>query len=455
MKILGNNSFFTNAFKNFNKEKQIYSGIGNNIPNSSLPKEVETLIIGGGLLGLSTAIRLAKDNRDVVVVDMNKIGEGASGRSGGQLWPGYEMSFSEMEEKFGSNLTVKTWNLTDETLLEIHERINTREDKCDFVPGLLLASKTKNQTKFIKEEARIMKEKGMDFVTFIPKEEMNNYVNTNVYSNGILFKGNIEGRQYGHINPLKYVQTTALVASGLGVKLVENTKVEGVYKMKNSKYRIVTSKGEIIVKNVIFATGADFIRPKGVDYNIIPRTHIPVQTIIIATEPIAESIVDKIIPSRVCFCDAGSVAMNYVALIPDKDKEKYYRLTFGGADTLMQLETALEIPRLEKEMREMFPQLDEHKVKIDKTWGGDCDMSRTTTPIIANPQDGIYYAAGFSGQGMVNTALYGTAIAERIIGENCEKFEILEKINSHKYSNNSLIAWLQASEMVFLKGVNE
>lgn len=435
-------------FKNLNKERPVYDGVEELAPNSPLPQETETLVVGGGLLGLSTALTLAEAGREVVVVEMNNIGDGPSGRSGGQLWPGYELFLSEMKEKFGRDLTLKAWRLTDEALGEVHRRLSRRADRCDFIPGLIVTSKTKAQAEWLQKEAQDFKDFGLDFASYVSGEDLKKYINTGRYFNGILFVGE-EGRQYGHINPLKYTQTTALLAHEAGAKLIENTAVEKISPTKDARYLVTTSQGEVIAKNIVLATGVDFLRPKGIDYGIVSRDNISTQTVILATEPIPEALALEMIPGNVCLADCDDRNMNYVALATDADRAGYYRLTFGGADALMQAETISEIPKIEREMRKMFPQLDRENIKIEKVWGGNCDMSSTLMPSILNPRPGIYHADGFSGQGMVNTTLYGAAIAEKILEKDTGKFEILEQLNPPSYSKNILVAWLQAMRVMF------
>ena len=55
-------------------------------PFPTLSGEVTTdvCIIGGGLTGVSAALELAEQQRDVVLLEANRIGWGASGRNGGQ-----------------------------------------------------------------------------------------------------------------------------------------------------------------------------------------------------------------------------------------------------------------------------------------------------------------------------------------------------------------------------------
>ena len=79
--------FWRNILTDFNTAKPVYAGIDNPAIPSSLPAETETVVIGGGLLGLSAALELAQAGHSAVVIEANKIGDGPSARSGGQPWP--------------------------------------------------------------------------------------------------------------------------------------------------------------------------------------------------------------------------------------------------------------------------------------------------------------------------------------------------------------------------------
>ncbi len=354
-----------------------------------------------------------------------------------------------MRETFGDNLAISAWHLTDETLKKVFNRAAMRPDKCDFSPGVLLTAKTLPQAEWIEEEIKQFEEAGFKFASYIPKDRIKDYVNTDLYLNGILFKGDEEGRQYGHLNPLKYTQTVAKLAHDVGAELFEHAPVKGVEALEEGGYLVTTPEGAVKAKNVVLATGVNFMRPKGIDYDVVPRTNVPVQTVILATEPIPGKLAREMVPGDACFCDASDAAMNYGRLIPEPDKPGYFRLTFGGADSLAQIQTALAVKGIEKEMREMFPQLDREGIKVEKVWGGNCDLSKTALPVLINPLPGIYHASGFSGQGMVNTALYGSAIADKILGKDTGKFETLQQLNSDSYSANKILAWVQAARTLF------
>ena len=443
--------------KDFSKAAPPYQGIDEKHSQAPLPKEVETVVVEGGQLGLNTALELAEKGRSVLVLEKGAIAGSSSARSGGQMWPGFEASLSEMTEpgnKIGDNLAKSVWGLVHETMRKIHTRISTREDKCDFHPGVLLLAKTTPQAEWIQEEAAAYKKAGFGYASYLEQSQIKNeFINTDFYLNGILFRGE-EGEQYGHLNPLKYTETVAKLAQDKGAQIREQSPVQRIRVLEEGGYIVSTPEGDVKAKNIVMATGVDFLRPKGVDFNLVPRTNVPVSTVILTTGPIPEKLAREMMPGDAAFADASDVAMNYGRMIPDPENPGHYRLTFGGADGLFKLHTAWEVRSMEKEMRRIFPQLEREGIAIEKMWSGQIDLSRDRMPMLLNPRDGFYHASGFSGHGMVNTALYATAIAEKMLGDGA-KFETLQQLNPEAFSNSKLKAIFEAATIVLPDAVRE
>ena len=72
-----------------------------------LPQEIDILIVGAGLTGLSAARTAAKAGRAVLVVDQHAPGFGASSRNGGMLGGGHRLSIAEMTARYGKDLAFK------------------------------------------------------------------------------------------------------------------------------------------------------------------------------------------------------------------------------------------------------------------------------------------------------------------------------------------------------------
>ncbi len=95
---------------------------------------VEICVIGGGFSGVSAALTLAERGHDVVLLEANRIGWGASGRNGGQVLPGWSGE-GEMEKQLGA----RARDFLRRTRYRGHEIIERRIEKysidCDYVRG--------------------------------------------------------------------------------------------------------------------------------------------------------------------------------------------------------------------------------------------------------------------------------------------------------------------------------
>jgi glycine/D-amino acid oxidase-like deaminating enzyme len=60
----------------------------------------QVAVIGAGYTGLSAALYLGEAGRDVVVLDGMDLGDGASGRNGGQVIPGLKYDPDTLEDMF-------------------------------------------------------------------------------------------------------------------------------------------------------------------------------------------------------------------------------------------------------------------------------------------------------------------------------------------------------------------
>src|ERR1700694_4293226 len=65
---------------------------------------VSVAIVGGGFAGLSTALHLAEQGIDTIVLEAQEPGWGASGNNGGQLNPGLKLDPDTIEAAFGADL---------------------------------------------------------------------------------------------------------------------------------------------------------------------------------------------------------------------------------------------------------------------------------------------------------------------------------------------------------------
>src|SRR3981081_644475 len=101
-------------------------------PALAVAVEFDVCVSGGGIAGCSTALHLAERGYRVVLLEENRIGWGASGRSGGQAIYGLAAPQSKVERLVGPDAARILWDVTVEALALIRELIAKHPVDCDW-----------------------------------------------------------------------------------------------------------------------------------------------------------------------------------------------------------------------------------------------------------------------------------------------------------------------------------
>ncbi len=373
--------------------------------NSNLRTQV--CVIGGGFTGLNTAINLAKKGYDVVLIESEKIGWGASGRNGGQLISGF--SFSDHFEKKGTQNDVQNiWQLGAKSADLVRERVSEFSIECDLKEGFIdVATNRKHMDELI-DRSEEWKQSGYHHnLELVDENQVKKYVNSDSYVGGLIDSGS------GHIHPLNLCLGEAKAASELGVMIYEDThavKISG-----GSPAKVATVNGIIESDYIVIATNAYI----GDLNKKLRRMVMPAASCIIATEPLSSELAEKVIPSDMAVCDQNTI-LDYYRLSADK------RMLFGGrfnysgkipSDDKIKIE-------IKKRMVSVFPELSEARVHY--AWSGNVAVSLKKIPQLGKIDKNIFYSQGYSGHGVAPTHMAAKVIADAIDGDD----EVLNTLSS-------------------------
>ena len=373
--------------------------------NSNVRTQV--CVIGGGFTGLNTAINLAKKGYDVVLIESEKIGWGASGRNGGQLISGF--SFSDHFEKKGTKNDVQNiWQLGAISADLVRERVSEFSIDCDLKEGFIdVATNRKHMDELI-DRAGEWKESGYHHdLQLVDETEVKKYVNTDSYVGGLIDSGS------GHIHPLNLCLGEAKAASELGVMIYEDTHAVEI--SSGSPAKVATGNGIIESDYIVIAANAYI----GDLNKKLRRMVMPAASCIIATEPLSSELAEKVIPSDMAVCDQNTI-LDYYRLSADK------RMLFGGrfnysgkipSDDRIKIE-------IKKRMVSVFPELSE--VRVDYAWSGNVAVSLKKIPQLGKIAKNIFYSQGYSGHGVAPTHMAAKVIADAIDGDD----EVLNTLSS-------------------------
>lgn len=379
------------------------------LPHLTEKITADVCIIGAGFLGLSTALELAEQGKHVVVVEGARVGFGASGRNGGQAINGFEDGIDEYVEQFGFEQARKLWQMSLEAIEIIDQRVNKYRIQCDWKKGYAtLALNHRRMDDLIAIEKASRELFGYQAMQLWDKNRLQQHLGSQIYV------GALYDSQSGHLHPLNYCLGLAQACLELGVQIYEHTPALDI--QSDGKTAVVfTPQGEVKAQNVVLATNAyiDAKENKAINFNLA-RKILPVESFIIATEPLDQSVAECVINNGMSVCD-NNILLDYYRLTADN------RLLFGS-DSSTNVDM---VAKMRRNMLDVFPQLE--NVKIEYGWGGPIDMTLNAAPHFGQVKPNIYFAQGFSGHGVALTGLAGRIIAEAILG-NRERLAIFEQL---------------------------
>ncbi|MGV8997865.1 MAG: NAD(P)/FAD-dependent oxidoreductase [Parvibaculaceae bacterium] len=390
------------------------------LPPLAGDESADVCVIGAGYSGLSAALHLAERGFSVTLLEAETVGFGASGRNGGQLGTGHRQDQRTLEEKLGRDWAHRLWDLAEDSVATVKELIAKHNIDCDLKPGVLHAAWKRGETDWLKSEADHMADEyGYEQLRFVPPAEMRGMVNTQRYHGGLLDKGG------AHLHPLNYALGLARAARAKGVKIYENTRVTKIDYTDPAK--VHTDTGIVTARFVVIGCN-------GYLHRLEPRIAgriMPVNNFIVATEPLGEAAARALIRDDVGVQDTKFV-IDYYRLSAD------HRLLFGGGENYSAHFPDDIAGFVRKPMLRVFPQLAD--VKIDYAWGGTLAITMPRIPDFGRLAPHVFYAQGFSGQGINIATLAGKLMAEAVAGQ-AERFDCISEIKIPNFPGGTLLRY--------------
>ena len=380
-------------------------------------QRADVCIVGAGFTGLTAARFLAAKGMDVIVVDAHRVGFGASGRNGGQVWSGYAVPQRKLAERYGADHARALWEITQEAKGIVRDLCDTDIPQARFRSGIAeCAAKPGELATMHRDAAYLQETYGYDKVRLLDRDAMRALVQTDDYHGGHVDMG------AGHIHPLRYVFGLARLAEAAGARIFERTAVHHIAEGDPVKLR--TSRGQVIADHVILA-GNGYL--PNINRAVTAKI-LPVNSYIAATERLGAK--------------AAAVLAEDIAVSDSKFVNSYYRLSedgrllYGGRAAY-----GIGFPTdLATEMRAriaaMFPQLGQ--VRIDYAWGGTLGITATTLPAIQRVAPNIVSAAGYSGVGVALSGMAGKILAEATAGQ-ASRFDTLASLRVPDYPGGTLL----------------
>ena len=366
--------------------------------DGAVPRETDVAVVGAGYAGLAAALTLARAGRSVVVFDAVAPGEGASRRNGGICSGNLKYRFAELIDKMGLE-TAKA--IYEEGIAARQHLARTVADEgidCDFelVGRFSGASRPRDYERMGGETDLLNKHVGGG-AYMVPRAEQHRELGTDLY-----FGGQVRP-DIGGLHPGRFHAGLLARAREAGARVVGHTPVLSI-SGETRAFTVATRRGALRARDVIVATNGY----TGAATPWLRRRVIPVQSQIIATEPLAPELMERLMPKRRMVGDTRNL-YNYYRPSPDGR-----RVLFGGRAGANRADPRLSGRHLYRNLVEIFPDLD--GVVVTHSWSGLTGHTFDLLPHLSL-HEGIHYATGFCGSGVVWAPWLGRKAALRILGD--------------------------------------
>jgi gamma-glutamylputrescine oxidase len=379
----------------------------------------DVAIVGGGYIGLNAALRLREAGIDVVLLEADFCGAGASGRAAGHIGSTIGKDIFTCLKTFGPKKGLELARLGDAAVDAFNARVAALGIDCDYVQsGNAVCGVHASQHDALKRSVDLAISHGLNF-DYLDEQAMRARGLPDAFKFGAL-----ETRG-GIMNPGKFVLGLRNAALAAGVRIFETSAVRRIG--RGAVVELATDSGTVRADKVLLAVNAYGPERLG----LFKSRVLPVRDSLFVTRPLTDK-------ERAALGWSGQEGV-YTA----HESLESYRWTadgriVGGSKEVTyafgsRLDQAYD-PRifqgLEATFRDRFPQL--AQVEIAQWWGGWIAMTLDFLPSWGRLGGAgeVYFYAGCNGHGIPQGVLMGGAMADLLLGVRSPHLALLKRFET-------------------------
>ena len=365
----------------------------------------DTIVIGAGVTGLSSALHLAERGARVAVLERDEPGSGTSGRAGGQIIADFQVPPHMLLRACGAEQGERMLEFVGKAPDLLFELIARHAIACDAErTGWVHATRSARHLKVLEKTVAAWSARGAP-VRMLDKAQTALLLGTSAYAGGL------EDRRNGTIQPLAYARGRAAAVVNAGGSIHCGVDVRELQRC-DGKWRLLTNQGELCASTVVLATNVYTSQLHGVAKRLFGRSYLQAHSVQIATEPLQPAQLETVLPRRHSCADTQHLRLRYFRL--DRDN----RFVIGGPGWLTPPHSthAISLRVLEASARRMFPQL--RATPFTLRWFARDAVTPDLLPHLYEPCAGLFSAFGYNGRGLALATALGSVLARRVLGES-------------------------------------
>ena len=366
-----------------------------NFPTLKEGLTVDTVILGGGIAGITTATLLKDLGYKVALIEFNRIVKDVTIGTTAKISVAPNMIYSDLIKNLGKSKAQIYANTNQRALDKIAEIVSNKNIKCEFerIP-LYIYTESDDKVDKISEEIKAAKELGL------PVSRVDNIPLPFKTAGALMYENQAQ------FHPRKYLLALAENLDGDGCYIFENTNAITVKEGDNKE--VITDKGSIWADNVVVTTHTPVYDPDKLEKHLHPARSYVMGLYINGEFPEGMFIdFDPTHTYRTTPTNNGKLVIvaGEHSPIDVINREDYYN-------------------RLENYSRQHLD------VKsIEYRWSSHDSISDDGLPMIGmTSSDGIYVATGFGFWGMNNGTTSAMIISDMINNNKTDLYNIFDPL---------------------------
>jgi glycine/D-amino acid oxidase-like deaminating enzyme/nitrite reductase/ring-hydroxylating ferredoxin subunit len=356
--------------------------------------EVDVIVIGAGITGITAAYLAKRAGKTVALIDRARCATVDTGHTTAHLTAVTDLRLRQIAHTFGRDAARATWDAGMAAIDEIVNSIRREEIQCDFhwLRGYLHAPLRAPDPKRIEElesEAALARELGIEseYLPAIPFFE-------------------VPGIKFSHqaiFHPRKYLRALVRRIPGEGSQVCEETSADEI---TDDPLTVKCGSHRIRGRHLVLATHTPLQGVTGTMSALLFQTKLALYT----SYAIGGSVPKGRFPIA-SFWDNGD-PYDYLRVEPGEARDY---LIFGGEDhkTGQLADTEEPWRKLEARLHTYAPE-----VKIEHRWSGQVIETNDGLPFIGETASNQFAATGFSGNGMTFGTLGAMMAVDKILGRS-------------------------------------
>ena len=353
--------------------------------------EVDVVVIGGGLMGITAAYLLKQAGRTVALLERERCARVDTGHTTAHLTAVTDLSRHEIKKTFGLEAARAVWDAGSAAIDQIATNIRAEDIDCDFrwVPGYLhvpLEGATGDDRKFLEDDLEVARELNIQAA----------------WMEAVPYFG-LPGIKYAHqalFHPRKYLAALVQKIPGERSHVFENTEA-GEIEEKPLAVRVGETR--IRCRQIVMGTDNPLMGKAG----LLGATLFQSKLALYSSYVVGAKVPPGVLPEG-SFWDTAD-PYNYLRVEPKRGHD--YAI-FGGEDhkTGQEEDTPGCYRRLEERLKKFVP-----AAEIDHRWSGQVIDTNDGLPFIGELVENQFGATGFAGNGMTFGTLSAMMVTDAIL----------------------------------------